>query len=335
MAKTVVMGAGSWGTTIAILLAEKNNEVILWEHNPEKAVELEKSRLNELFLPGKRLPENIKVVSEMENLFLGAEYVILAIPSQHLRSVLSKISHQISENLILVNLSKGIEIKSHKRMSEVIKEEILGKYHKNIVALSGPTHAEEVAERKPSAIVAACENIEIAKKVQELFNTEYFRVYAHNDIVGVELGGALKNCIAIAAGICDGLGFGDNSKSAIMTRGLLEMTRFGAAFGADEKTFSGLTGIGDLITTCTSRHSRNRYVGEKLGQGIKIEEILKGMVMVAEGVPTVKAVYEIAIEKGVSIPIIGGLYNILYENADPRELVIKLMKRELKEEFDK
>lgn len=333
MSKIIVMGAGSWGTTIAILLAEKNNEVVLWEFDSKKAEEISRTRENPLFLKGKRLPDNVLVTSNIDNLLDGVEYIVMAIPSQFLRSVISKISTQIKENMIIVNLAKGIEIKSHKRMSEIIKEELLGKFHKNIVALSGPTHAEEVSERKPSAIVAACENIEVAKKVQELFNTDYFRVYAHHDIVGVEIGAALKNCIAIAAGICDGFGFGDNSKSAIMTRGLLEMTRFGLAFGAEEKTFSGLTGIGDLITTCTSRHSRNRFVGEKIGSGEKIDDILKSMVMVAEGVPTIKAVYEIAQEQNIYMPIISGLYNIIYLNSDPKTEVIQLMTRELKEEF--
>ncbi len=333
MSKIVVMGAGSWGTTLAILLAERENDITLWDYESKRTEEMNKTRENSLYLPGVKLPDNIRATSDYENILEDVEYVIMAIPSQFLRGVINKISNQIRENTIIVNVSKGIEIKSHKRMSEIIKEEILGTFHKNIVALSGPTHAEEVCQKKPSAIVAACENIEVAKKVQELFSRDYFRVYAHNDIVGVEIGASLKNCMAIAAGICDGLGLGDNSKSAIMTRGLMEMARFGAVFGSEEKTFSGLTGVGDLITTCTSKHSRNRFVGEKLGSGQKIEEILKSMVMVAEGVPTVKAVYEISKEQNIDMPIICGLYNILYGDSDPKTEVIQLMKRELKPEF--
>ena len=228
--------------------------------------------------------------------------------------------------------TKGIEVLSGKTLSHVMKDEIKGKYHKNIVILSGPTHAEEVAQELPTTIVAAGE-LNKAKKVQELFNTENFRVYVSEDIAGVELGGAVKNCLAIGAGIADGLGYGDNAKAALITRGIAEMIRFGKVMGADERTFSGLTGIGDLVVTCASQHSRNRYVGERLGKGEKIEDILKSMVMVAEGVPTVKAVYAKKTELGISMPIVEAIYSIIYEGADTKEKVKELMTRELKEEF--
>lgn len=257
---------------------------------------------------------------------------MLSVPSQALRSVIEKISSQIEENTILINTAKGIEVKSGETLSEVIKEEIKGKYHKNIVILSGPTHAEEVALEIPTAIVAAGES-EKAKAVQELFNTDRFRVYMSTDILGVELGGAVKNCLAIGAGIADGMGYGDNAKAALVTRGITEMIRFGKALGANEMTFSGLTGIGDLIVTCGSKHSRNRFVGEELGKGRKIDDILANMIMVAEGVATVKAVHEKIKRLNISMPIVESIYDIIYEGADPKEKVKELMTRELKEEF--
>lgn len=333
MNKVLVMGGGSWGTTLAVLLAEKGNDVTLWEFNKDLAKKMKETRENAVYLKGITLPDNLKIENSLDNLLKDVDYLVLSIPSQFLRGVLKNVSNQIEEKTIIINTAKGIEISSHTRLSEVIKDEILGKLHKNIVVLSGPTHAEEVANKIPSAIVAASANEEIGKKVQDLFTNDAFRVYYNSDIIGVEVGGALKNCIAIATGIADGLGFGDNSRSAIITRGLAEMVRFGEYYGADFKTFSGLSGVGDLITTCTSRHSRNRFVGEKLGQGKTIEEILSEMVMVAEGVPTVKAVYELSKTTGISMPIIDGLYEIIYENENPEKIVSALMTRELKSEF--
>ncbi|MGL5578801.1 MAG: NAD(P)H-dependent glycerol-3-phosphate dehydrogenase, partial [Fusobacteriaceae bacterium] len=287
---------------------------------------------NSKFLPGHRFPENLSITNKSDNLLDGMDAVIFSVPSQVLRGVISKFSDQIKENTIIVNTAKGIEISSGLRLSEVIKEEILGKYHKNIVVLSGPTHAEEVANAIPTTIVAAGDP-ENAKKIQEIFNNPNFRVYAGTDLIGVEIGGAVKNCLAIGAGIADGMGFGDNTKAALMTRGLAEMTKYGVALGAQEKTFSGLTGIGDLIVTCASKHSRNRYVGEKLGQGESMENILAGMVMVAEGVPTVKAVFQKSQELGIDMPIVKGIYDVIYNGADAKSIVYGLMNRELKFEF--
>ena len=332
MEKIVVMGAGSWGTALAILLAEKGNEVTLWEYQKEKAENIEKERENKVFLPGAKFPETLHVTSETEGLLEEVKYVVFSVPSQVLRSVIGKLSPQLTEDIILINTAKGLEMSTGLRMSEVMKEEILGKYHKNIVALSGPTHAEEVANKLPTTILAAGVE-EKAREVQELFNTNNFRVYLGKDIIGVEIGGAVKNCLAIAAGICDGLGYGDNTKAALITRGLAEIGRFGKSLGADEKTFTGLSGIGDLIVTCASQHSRNRYVGEKLGKGMSLEAILDEMVMVAEGVPTVKAVYEKAQELKVSMPILEAVYKTIYENANARKMVEELMVRNLKEEF--
>lgn len=332
MEKVVVMGAGSWGTALAILLAEKGNDVTLWEYQNEKAVTVERERENKVFLPGAKFPETLHVTSELEGLLEGAKYVVFSVPSQVLRKVIGSITTQITQDMTLVNTAKGLEMSTGLRMSEVMKEEILGKYHKNIVALSGPTHAEEVANKLPTTILAAGEE-DKAKGVQELFTTNNFRVYLGKDIIGVEVGGAVKNCLAIAAGVCDGLGYGDNTKAALITRGLAEIVRFGRSLGADERTFTGLSGIGDLIVTCASKHSRNRHVGEKLGQGMKLEQILDEMVMVAEGVPTVKAVYEKAQELEVTMPILEAVYKTIYEDADARKMVEELMVRNLKEEF--
>lgn len=332
MEKIVVVGSGSWGTALALTLARKNcYDVVMWEYNKELAEKLEKTRENEL-LPGVKFPDNLHVTNEKENLFKDAKVVIFSIPSQVLRGVVAQFSNQLRSDLLIVNTGKGLEISTGMRLSDVIKDEIFGKYHNNIVVLSGPTHAEEVAMGLPTTIVAAGK-YENAKKIQEIFNSKVFRVYVNEDMIGVELGGAVKNCLALGAGIADGMGFGDNTKAALITRGIAEMTRFGKACGAKEITFSGLSGIGDLIVTCASKHSRNRHVGECLGKGQKLKQILDEMTMVAEGVPTVKAVYEQAKAKNISMPILEATYNILYKDADATSMVTELMERTLKEEF--
>ena len=332
MKKVVIIGAGSWGTALGLVLASKNYDVTLWEHNKARAEEVQKSRENSRYLPGVKLPDNMRFTHESENLLDGIRYVIFSVPSQCLREVISKFSPQITEDMILVNTAKGIEVATGMRLSEVMKDEMKGKYHKNIVVLSGPTHAEEVAIGLPTTIVAAGVK-EKAMEIQELFNCLNFRVYMNEDMVGVEIGAAVKNCLAIGAGIADGMGYGDNTKAALITRGIAEMTRFGKALGAQERTFSGLTGIGDLIVTCASKHSRNRHVGECLGKGQTIDEVLAEMTMVAEGVPTVKAVHNAAQELGISMPIVEATYNIIYENASAKDMVEALMGRELKVEF--
>ena len=334
MEKIVVMGAGSSGTALAILLAKKGYEVVIWEFDEKKAKELQEKRENPLFLPGSKFPDNLRVTNSLEGILDGSNYLLFSVPAQVLRKVVPAIASQLREDITIINSAKGIEIQSGLRLSEVIKEEILGKYHKNIIALSGPTHAEEVAIELPSAIVAAGD-LERGKKVQKIFSTDYFRVYTSQDIIGVELGGAVKNCIAITNGISDGIGYGDNSRAALITRGLAEMSRFGEHFGADPLTFTGLAGMGDLIVTCTSRHSRNRGVGERIGKGEKIEDILSSMVMVAEGVPTLKAVKELAEKHGISMPIVNATYGIIYEGKSIKEALASLMGRELKEEFGK
>lgn len=334
MEKIVIIGAGSWATALGILLAKKGHEVVMWEYLPEKAKELQEKRENHLVLPGIKFPDNLRVTNSLEEILKDSKFLLFSVPAQVLRKVIPLIANQLREDITIINSAKGIEVSSGLRLSEVIKEEVLGKYHKNIIALSGPTHAEEVAIELPSAIVAAGD-LERGKDVQQLFSTDYFRVYTSTDILGVELGGAVKNCIAITSGISDGLGYGDNSRAALITRGLAEISRFGEYFGAEPMTFMGLAGMGDLIVTCTSRHSRNRGVGERIGKGEKIEDILASMIMVAEGVPTLKAVKDLADKHGISMPIVEATYGIIYEGKSIKEALHSLMNRELKEEFKK
>lgn len=332
MKKVVIIGAGSWGTALGLVLARKGYDITLWEFNKERAEEIQKERENKRYLSGIKFPDNLNVTYEKEGLLEGIKYVVFSVPSQVLRGVIRGFSNDLTEDMLLVNTAKGIEVTTGMRLSEVMKDEIKGKFHKNIVVLSGPTHAEEVAIGIPTTIVAAGEK-EKAAEIQELFNSKVFRVYLSEDVVGVELGAAVKNCLAIGAGIADGMGFGDNTKAALITRGIAEMIRYGKACGAKEITFSGLSGIGDLIVTCASKHSRNRHVGECLGKGQDIQTILNEMTMVAEGVPTVKAVYEQIQKLNISMPILEATYNIIYKNANAGNMVEELMERTLKEEF--
>ena len=332
MKKVVIIGAGSWGTALGLVLARKGYDITLWEFNKERAEEIQNNRENKRYLPGIKFPDNLNVTYEKEGLLEGIKYVVFSVPSQVLRGVIRGFSNDLTEDMLLVNTAKGIEVSTGMRLSEVMKDEIKGKFHKNIVVLSGPTHAEEVAVGIPTTIVAAGEK-EKAAEIQELFNSKVFRVYLSEDVVGVELGAAVKNCLAIGAGIADGMGFGDNTKAALITRGIAEMIRYGKACGAKEITFSGLSGIGDLIVTCASIHSRNRHVGECLGKGQDIQTILNEMTMVAEGVPTVKAVYEQIQKLNISMPILEATYNIIYKNANAGNMVEELMERTLKEEF--
>lgn len=315
-----------------MVLARKGYDITLWEFNKERAEEIQNNRENKRYLPGIKFPDNLNVTYEKEGLLEGIKYVVFSVPSQVLRGVIRGFSNDLTEDMLLVNTAKGIEVSTGMRLSEVMKDEIKGKFHKNIVVLSGPTHAEEVAVGIPTTIVAAGEK-EKAAEIQELFNSKVFRVYLSEDVVGVELGAAVKNCLAIGAGIADGMGFGDNTKAALITRGIAEMIRYGKACGAKEITFSGLSGIGDLIVTCASKHSRNRHVGECLGKGQDIQTILNEMTMVAEGVPTVKAVYEQIQKLNISMPILEATYNIIYKNANAGNMVEELMERTLKEEF--
>ncbi len=328
-----VLGDGAWGTALALALHANGHKVRLWGPFPENLALMREKRENVKFLPGPALPEGLELVDDMAGAVSGSQMLVLAAPSQYMRGTLERLKpHFDKERHILVNIAKGIENDSLKRMSELC-EELLGpcKY----VTLSGPSHAEEVSRGVPTAVVAASKDPALAKAVQAAFMSKCFRVYTSPDVCGVELGGAIKNVLAIAAGIIDGMGLGDNPKAALMTRGVAEMGRLGAALGGRRETFSGLSGLGDLIVTCVSRHSRNRHVGEELGRGKSIQEINASLGMVvAEGVKTAKSVKELSGRLGVETPIANEIYAILYEGKNPKDALYDLMTRRAKDEHD-
>ena len=321
MKNILVIGGGSWGTCLSKLLVENGHKVYLWEHNEEVRKVIRDTKENPKFLPNIKLPDSLNVVDDYADVLENSEkygkidILLLATPTQFLRNILKRLKNFLNYNIILVNVAKGLEIATKKRISEIVAEE-LGNKSYNYVLLAGPTHAEEVAQKLPSAILSVSENEEAAKTVQTTFSNLYFRVYTGTDLTGAELGGALKNCLAIAAGMSDGLGFGDNSKAALITRGINEILEIGKYYDVNPKTFMGLSGLGDIIVTCTSNHSRNRYVGEKLGKGEKIEEITANMNMVSEGAETIKALYAIIEEQHINAPIFSCL---LYTSPSPRD----------------
>jgi len=330
--RVTILGAGSWGMAIAHLLDRNGLQVRLWEFDPAAYRSLVTDRSQPDKLRDFRLGDSIELTDKLEVALEDAPLVVLATPAQYLRSVLTKIKGGDFDEVGFVNLAKGIETGSLKRMSEVIVEE-LGVSLNQVATLSGPSHAEEVVADLPTAVVAAGHSEAFTSRLQHLFSNQSFRVYKSNDLIGVELGGSLKNIIAIAAGIVAGLGMGDNTLGALITRGLAETTRLGTVMGAQPLTFAGLSGIGDLITTCASRHSRNRYVGEKIGQGEKLADILNAMSMVAEGVQTTRSGYALAQMHNVETPITYDVYQVLFNDKPPREAVINLMERELKSEI--
>lgn len=328
-----VLGAGGWGTAIALVLAQNpRHRVALWSARPEHAADLLARRENLRFLAGVPIPQSIQLTTEIAEATRDADLLMTAIPTIYLRETLGRIAGKIPQPCPVLSLTKGLEIDTFLRPSEIIVQ-MLGK--RPLAVLSGPSHAEEVARGLPTTLVAASQDLELARWVQQRFSTDRFRVYTNLDLIGVELAGALKNIIGIAAGINDGLGFGDNSKSALVTRGLAEMARFGVALGADQATFWGLAGMGDLITTCISRHGRNRQVGVRLGQGEKPGDILAGMTMVAEGVYTTRSVHDKAAQMGIAMPITNEVFRVLYEQKDPRQAVSDLMLREPKGEYER
>lgn len=328
--KIAVLGGGAMATACAILLAEHpDQEVAIWARSAEYADQMQRDRENRRLLPGIMLPHTVTVTSDLEKALHGAEYLVAAIPTQFLRAALVDAKRLLNQQRPVVSVIKGIENATFLRPSQII-EDVLG--NRGVVALSGPSHAEEIGRRLPATVVAASGDLELAKQVQRMFNTQRFRVYTNVDLIGVELAGALKNVIAIAAGISDGLGYGDNAKSSLMTRGLVEITRFGVRFGAEAATFSGLAGIGDLITTCVSTHGRNRYVGERLGRGESLQQILSHMSAVAEGVATARSVYGICERDSIETPIMGEVYRVLFENKSPADATNSLMERPLRSE---
>jgi len=327
--RIAVLGDGGWGTTLAILLSSKGYSVTLWGAFADYANLMAKTRFNPKFLPGLKIPRAIKITGDINDAVAGKKIIVLAIPSQYTRGVLNKIKGTFTRGAIFLSVTKGIEVSSSKRISEIIHA-TLGPV--KLAVLSGPTIAQEVARGIPTTIVAASHDKKIRKTIQQIFSTERFRVYTNPDVIGVELGGSLKNVIAIACGVSDGLGFGTNTKAAILARGLAEISRLGKAMGARLETFSGISGLGDLVTTCISRQSRNRFVGEQIGKGKKLKQICKHMQMVAEGVSTAKSAYALSLKYKVDMPITKEVYRLLYLNKSPRQVVRDLMTRKSKEE---
>lgn len=328
-----IIGAGGWGTALAILLHGNGHQVRMWEFRPEVAKELAIRRENRQLLPGVRIPEAILITADLEQVALEAELVVVAVPSHTMREVARRLRPlPAMATAPVVSATKGIENGSLMRMTEVLLEEIPQLDANRLVALSGPSHAEEVSRGISTAVVCACPCEEGARVAQRTFMSKTFRVYTSADVIGVELGGALKNVIAIAAGICDGAGFGDNTKAALQPRGLVEIVRLGVKLGANPLTFAGLTGMGDLIVTCMSKYSRNRYLGEQIGKGRTLEQVLGEMVMVAEGVRTTRSAYELSRRHNVEMPITQEVYRILFEGKDPRTALEDLMTRDAKTE---
>lgn len=330
MSKVTILGSGTWGTALANLLASKSEDVTLYSRFKEEAELYDSTRVHP-HLPGARINDSIKFSWKLEEALKGAEFVVFASPSPYIRETARNVAPYVNKDMIFITVAKGIEAGSHMTMSEIIQDE-LGKDYK-VAALSGPTHAEEVSLLLPTVIVSACEDEEVAKKVQALFATNFMRVYINKDIKGVELCGALKNIIALAAGFGDGLGFGDNCKAATITRGLAEMTRLGVAMGCNPLTFSGLAGIGDIVVTATSRHSRNNNAGRLLGQGKSLEETLKEIGMVVEGINALVAAKELSQEYNVEMPIVDAVYAAVYEGVRPMDAVSALFARNLKSEL--
>ena len=328
--KFAVIGAGGWGTALACILAANHDSVVLWAHNPDIAEELNTRRTNETYLSGVAIPGGITATHSTDEL-AGADVYVVTVPTQYIRATFSEYSFPIRDRIV-VSGSKGIERGTLLRVSEILGD-VAGVPGHLFAALTGPSHAEEAARGVPTTVVAAAADPEVAADVQRNFSTPTFRVYTSGDVVGAELGGALKNIIAISAGIIDGLELGDNTKAALMTRGLVEITRLGVAMGAQPLTFSGLSGLGDLIVTCMSRHSRNRWVGEQIGRGKSLEQVLRETKKVAEGVPTTVSALALGRKYDVELPIVEQVHAVLFEDKQPQEAIQELMLREFKPEL--
>ncbi len=328
MKKIAVIGAGGWGLALGLLLSEKKNQVTFWCYNEKEKQDILQHRENKRCLPGVKIPLEIAFTNDMAEALEKADIAIIAVPSKAVRTTARLMSQHIAPETIIVNVSKGIEEESLLCLADVINEEMSNP----VVVLSGPSHAEEVARHIPTTVVVSSVNMDKAREVQELFMNQYFRIYTNDDLIGVELGGALKNVIALAAGIVEGMGYGDNTKAALITRGIAEMARLGTKMGGKAETFAGLTGIGDLVVTCTSGHSRNRRAGELVGQGFTIEEAMKQVNMVVEGVPTTKAGYALMQKYEVEMPILSAIYEALFEGQPVKETINSLMMRHRKDE---
>ncbi|GAB4488054.1 MAG: NAD(P)H-dependent glycerol-3-phosphate dehydrogenase [Thermodesulfovibrionales bacterium] len=329
MGYIAVIGAGSWGTTLASLLVEKEYDVTLWSHEPEVAAEISEQGRNSVYLPDVPLPPSLKATEDLKKAVEGARFILNVVPTQFTRSVFAQALQWIHHDAMIISASKGIEQGTLRTVSEILTE-VTGR---SVAVLSGPSFAREVIKRSPTAVTLATRDLDDGLILQEVFNTGYFRVYTHTDVIGVEIGGALKNVIAIAAGISDGLDLGHSSRAALITRGLSEITRLGRVMGADPLTFSGLSGLGDLVLTCTGPLSRNYSVGRQLGQGGRLRDILASTRSVAEGVATAQSAFELARKKDVEMPIVEQVYEVLYQDKNPEGAVRSLMSRALRSEF--
>jgi glycerol-3-phosphate dehydrogenase (NAD(P)+) len=333
MQKIAIIGTTSWGITLAMLLASKGTEVRLWARTQKEANKLRKKGTDPVRFPDITLPKEVRITSRLDEAFDDASAVIMAVPSATMRQNITQVASHLTKSTIVISAAKGLEIGSNKRMSEVIAEEINPRFEANICALSGPNLAREIMHSHPAAAVVAAEDKDTVKKAQRLLTCPNFCVFTNSDIIGVELGGALKNIIALGAGIADGLGYGDNAKAAFMTRGLTEITALGMALGANPLTFSGLAGLGDVIATCASPLSRNHYVGMELAKGRPLAEIIESMTEVAEGVNTTLVAQNLAQQLGLEMPITEKLYQVLYEGADPHQAAVELMGGNAKHEL--
>ncbi|TXR67238.1 NAD(P)H-dependent glycerol-3-phosphate dehydrogenase [Bacillus sp. AY18-3] len=333
MEEITVIGAGSWGTALSMVLADNGHEVRIFGNNKKQIQEINEQHTNKAYLPGIQLSKGIKGYESLEEAMDGVNTVLLVVPTKAIRDVIGNLKSIVKQPITVIHASKGIEPGSFKRISEMIEEEMPKELVESIVVLSGPSHAEEVSLRHPTTVTAASYHLQAAEEIQRLFMNNNFRVYTNRDVIGVELGGALKNIIALGAGISDGLGYGDNAKAALISRGLTEITRLGCEMGANPLTFAGLTGVGDLIVTCTSIHSRNWRAGNLLGKGHNLDEVLENMGMVVEGVRTAEAAYHLAKKVNVEMPITNAIYNVLFNGKNAKEEVDMLMGRNGKGEI--
>ncbi len=329
-----IVGTGGWGTTLAVMLARQGHMVCLWARTAGESQRLRAARENRPFLPGVILPHNLAITHSLEEALTSCRMLMLVVPAQCMRENVRRVRPYLEKDTVILSAAKGLETDTALRMSEVIAEELASESDEHICVLSGPNLSREIAVGLPAATVIAARDASVAEFAQRLIMTPLFRVYTHDDVVGVELGGALKNIIALGAGAADQFGYGDNAKSVYMTRGLAEITRLGVAAGANPLTFAGLAGIGDLVCTCASRHSRNHYVGEELAKGRSLADIQASMQMVAEGVDTTKAAVKLARRYGVEMPITEAIYQVLFEGKDPRLVVKEMMLRGPKREFE-
>jgi len=327
-----MFGAGSWGTALSVSLAQAGRVVTLWARRPEATATMRQTRHNPTYLPDVVIPPSVHITSDIAEAATSADIWVIATPSQAVRSLAEQVQPYARPGLTVVSLAKGIENQTLKTTTDVLNDVLTGVPSSHIGVLYGPSHAEEVAEGKPTTIVAAAPSMDVAERIQSVFMTDRLRVYVNTDVVGVEIGGSVKNVLAIAAGICDGVGYGDNAKAAIITRGIAEIRRLGLAMGARASTFAGLAGIGDLVVTCTSAHSRNRFLGEQIGKGKTLEEIESTMSMVAEGVRTTESVRDLARHHRIEMPITEAVYAILFDHKNPDEAVNELMTRSAKRE---